>query len=146
MNKQIKILVGFTILGLLFSCKTYIIPVDSFRKQMESTKSTTMKEVEINNPLNYGSILYDANQIESLLVIDKSGNTTILKNSPSIEMRVTQKNGKKCYFYFDTAYLENDTLKAGRSRFMQSLKHQIPLDSIAKIEVQDGKKNFNYQN
>jgi hypothetical protein len=61
-------------------------------------------------------------------------------------MRVTHSNGKKYHFYFDTVVLENDTLKGGRSRFVQGLTRAIPLDSIVKIEVQDGGKKFDYQN
>ncbi len=61
-------------------------------------------------------------------------------------MRVTHVNGKKYHFYFDTVILENDTLKGGRSRFAKVLDRQIPMDSIAKIEVQDGGKKFDYKN
>ena len=47
---------------------------------------------------------------------------------------------------FDTIILENDTLKGSRSRFIPNLTRKIPFDSIAKIEVQEGGKNYNYQN
>lgn len=105
-----------------------------------------MKEVEINNPLLYRNIQYSSNNIDRLLVLDKDGNKKYLDNSPSIEMRITHRNGKKYILYFDTVTLENDTLKGGRSRFAQNLRREIPIDSIVKIEVQDGGKNFNYQN
>jgi hypothetical protein len=61
-------------------------------------------------------------------------------------MRITHINGKKYLFYFDTIILENDTLKGSRSRFIPNLTRKIPFDSIAKIEVQEGGKNYNYQN
>jgi hypothetical protein len=105
-----------------------------------------MKEVEINNPLAFHNIKYHSNNINQIIVLDKDGKKMYLKNSPSIEMRVTHVNGKKYHFYFDTVILENDTLKGGRSRFIQGLSREIPLDSIVKIEVQDGGKKFNYQN
>ncbi|WP_123812049.1 hypothetical protein [Mangrovimonas sp. DI 80] len=104
-----------------------------------------MKNVMINNPLTYGNIKYSANNIDRLIVFDKEGNQLYLENSPSIEMRVTHRNGKKYIVYFDTVILENDTLKGGRSRFIQGLTRQIPMDSIVKIEVQDGGKKFNYK-
>ena len=146
MKKAISKLIGLSILFLIISCKTYTIPPDSFREQMIEAKSGNMKEVEINNPLFYRNIKYSSNNINRLIVLDKHGNKMYLDNSPSIEMRVTHRNGKKYILYFDTVILENDTLKGGRSRFAQSLTREIPMDSILKIEVQDGGKKFNYQN
>ncbi|MEB8345778.1 hypothetical protein OO010_06950 [Flavobacteriaceae bacterium KMM 6898] len=136
---------GIGLLLLIISCKTYIIPTNSFREQMLTAKSENMKDVEINNPLNFGNIKYSANDINRLIVLDKDGNKMFLNNSPSIEMRVTHRNGKKYILYFDTVTLENDTLKGGPSRFAQGLRREIPMDSILKIEVQDGGKKFNYQ-
>ena len=130
----------------LVSCTTYTIPVESFKSQMVGATEETMRPAEINNPLTYGSLTYPANNIDRLIVINKDGKRTYLTNSPSIEMRVTHVNGKRYKFYFDTVYLENDTLKAERSRFIAGLSRQIPLDSIVKIEVQDGGKKFKYQN
>ena len=139
-------IIGIGILVLILSCKTYTIPTDSFREQMITAQSGNMTEVEINNPLFYRNIKYSSNNIDRLIVTDKTGNKTYLNNSPSIEIRVTHRNGEKYHFYFDTIILENDTLKGGRSRFVQNLTRSIPMDSIVKIEVQNGGKNFNYQN
>ena len=146
MKKMKSKIIAIAILLLIISCKTYTIPTDSFRNQMINANSGNMKKVEINNPLTFGKLTYSANNIKSLIVIDKNGNELIKENKPSIEMRVTHINGKKYHFYFDTVILENDTLKGGRSRFIKSLTRQIPMDSIVKIEVQDGGKNFKYQN
>ena len=140
-----KILI-FGALLLFFSCKTYTIPTESFREQMIKATSSNMKDVEINNPLFFSNIKYSSNNIDKLIVLNKDGNKLFLDNSPSIEMRVTHNNGKKYILYFDTVVLENDTLKGGRSRFVQGLTREIPLDSIVKIEVQDGGKKFNYKN
>lgn len=146
MKKLISKIIGIGSLILIISCKTYTIPTDSFREQMITAKSGNMKDVEINNPLLYKKIKYSSNNIDQLIVLDKDGNKMTLDNSPSIEMRVTHRNGKKYILYFDTVILENDTLKGGRSRFAQGLTRQIPMDSIIKIEVQDGGKNFKYKN
>lgn len=137
------------IIGLLLiiiSCKTYTIPSESFKNQFTKTEDIQEKQVEINNPLLYGNLKYSANNIKTLDVIDKDGNKLTIPNSPSLEMRITHKNGKKYLFYFDTIILENDTLKGSHSRFISNLTRKIPFDSIAKIEVQEGGKNFNYQN
>ncbi|MPT36881.1 MAG: hypothetical protein E2604_17785 [Flavobacterium sp.] len=133
-------------LFIFVSCKTYTIPTDSFKEQFTKTEQFETKEVQINNPLLYGNLSYKANNIKNLLVRDKEGNFLTIPNSPSLEMRITHKNGKRYIFYFDTVVLENDILKASRSRFIPSLTKSIPLDSISKIEVQEGGKNFKYKN
>jgi len=135
------------ILSLLFSCKTYTVSVDSFRKQMINAKTENLKEVEINNPSPYmhQNIGYLANGIKTIIVIDKNGNKVELENSPKLEMRITKKNGKKNILLFDTIIVENDTLKGARSRLLQNLRREIPLNDIEKIEIQDSGKVYKYQ-
>ena len=133
-------------LTLILSCKTYTIPVDSFLEQMKKANSENTKDVEINNPLTFGKIKYSSNNIDRIIVSDKTGLEMDLNNSPALEMRVTHKNGKKFIIYFDTAIIENNILKGGRSRFVQGLNREIPMDSIVKIEIQDGGKKFDNQN
>lgn len=139
-------LIGFGILALLLSCKTYTITPEHFKSQFTKTDHNDRKTVEINNPLFYSNHQYLSNDIKSLNATDQKGNLVLIPNSPSLEMRVTLVNGKKKYFYFDTVTLENDTLKGGKSRFMPGLKHNIPFDQIIKIELQEGGKNYHYTN
>jgi len=135
------------ILFLLFSCKTYTIPVDSFRDQMTVPGSEKLRVVEINNPAlyTYKNIKYEANSIKSIVVVDKKGDKVKLENSPKLEMRITRKNGKKNILLFDTVIVENDTLKGARSRLLQNLRREIPLSDIDKIEIQDSGKVYKYQ-
>jgi hypothetical protein len=132
----------------LFSCKTYTIPLNSFKEQFIGIDSTSLKSSQINSafPYVYNGInmSYNSNHIKNIIVVDKKGNKEIISNSPAIEMRVTLKNKKKYHFYFDTVILQNDILTGGRSRFMPKLVRKIPFDSIIKIEVQDGGKNMKY--
>lgn len=140
-----KIKLSFlALLTLVISCKTYTIAPENFKKQIIEGNSNDTKEVKINNPLSlYSNIQYQANSLKYLNVIDKNGSPSSLQNSPSVEMRVTLKNGKRKIFYLDTVILENDTLKGNKSRFL-GLNNQIPFDQIIKIEVQDGGKNYHY--
>ncbi|NDP27536.1 MAG: hypothetical protein GZ087_08955 [Flavobacterium sp.] len=135
---------------VLFSCKTYTIPPNSFKEQFIGIDSTALKSTQMNSafPYTYNglNISYNSNHIKNIYVIDKKGNKEVIANSPAIEMRVTLKNNKKYYFYFDTVVLQNDTLTGGRSRFMPKLVRKIPFDNIVKIEVQDGGKNMKYSN
>jgi hypothetical protein len=145
MKKMKSKIIGIGVMLLMLSCKTYTITPESFKTQLRRTDADKMKEVEINNPLSYQKITYYSNNINSLYVTDKDGNKKYISNSPSLEMRVTHTNGKKYHFYFDTVILENGTLKGGRSRFITKLSREIPLDSIVKIELQEGGKKFSYQ-
>ena len=119
--------------SLLFSCKTYTIPVESFREQMTESGNEKMRDVEINNPTSYSNLKYQANSVKSIVVVDKNGNNVEIENSPKLEMRITRKNGKKYILLFDTVIVENDTLKGARSRIIQNLRREIPLDDIEKI-------------
>ena len=133
------------LLSLLFSCKTYTIPVESFREQMTKSGNEKMRDVEINNPTSYSNLKYQANSVKSIVVIDKSGNNVEIENSPKLEMRITRKSGKKYILLFDTVIVENDTLKGSRSRILQNLRREIPLSDIEKIEIQDSGKVYKYQ-
>ena len=142
-------IIGFGILLVLFSCKTYTISVDSFRNQMTlEGNEKKYRKVEINNPLpyNYSNIKYFATNIKRIIVQDKNGNDVVLQNSPKLEMRITRTNGKKYVLLFDTVIVENDTLKGARSRILQNLTREIPMDGISVIEIQANGKVYKYQN
>lgn len=128
---------------LCAACKTYTVDPESFRQQM---KSANMKEVRVNDPMFIGgTITYYANSLKGISVVDKKGNPFYLGNSPSIEMRITQRNGKRRIVYFDTVELRNDTLYGRGSKLLNIAYRKILFDSIVKIELQDGGKNFHYQ-
>jgi hypothetical protein len=140
MRKYFAILVFAMIFN---SCKTYTVTPENLKEQLSATNG--LKKAEINNPLSYGSLTYEANQLKKIRVTNKDGRQESLENSPALEMRVTLKNKKRYKFYFDTVVIQNDTLSGGRSRFISGLTRKIPFDSIQKIEIQDGGKKFEYQ-
>lgn len=148
MKAKIIFLAG--ILSITVSCKTYTVPVESFKNQMTSG-SQNLKMVQINHPVVYSTsnsernLQYQANTIKSIDVFDKKGNIVRLENSPKLEMRITKKDGKKHIVLFDMVIVENDTLKGGRSRILQNLRRNIALSDIEKIEIQDFKKVYKYQ-
>lgn len=139
-------LIGFGVILLMFSCKTYTVTPESFKTQFTQINDSVRKQVEINNPLFYSKIKYLSNNVKYLNVYDKKGNIFFMQNSPSLEMRVTLSNGKRKIVYFDTVSLENDTLRGGKSRFIPGLTSVIPFNQIIKIELQEGGKNYYYQN
>ncbi|WP_338378279.1 hypothetical protein [uncultured Flavobacterium sp.] len=141
-----KKIVLLAVVLIFYSCTTYTIPVESFKAQFSKFDTIQKRERVISNPLTYGNLKYMTNNILMINVIDKNNNPLTIRNSPSLEMRITKKNGKKNVFYFDTVTLENDTLKGSQSRFLPNLKKEIPFDHIFKIEIQEGGKKYSYEN
>ncbi len=130
---------------ILTSCSTYTITPEQLKEQFIAA-GEGMDTVKVNNPLfRFSNITYTANRIKKITVLDKQGLINYLDNSPSLEMRITQKNGKRQIMYFDTTELRNDTLYGSNSRFLKT-QRKVPFDSIAKIEIQDGGKNYYYKN
>lgn len=143
MNKYIiRILIFLIVILGLIGCKTYYIPIDSFNEQFKDIDSTELRTVNTRDPM--GDIIsYKTYPIDYIKCIDKNNNPTELRNSPSIEIRFTEKNNKRTIFYFDQIYIQDSIIIGDGSRFIQN-KKAIPIDSIKLIEVQDGHKNFKY--
>ncbi len=143
-----KVFIQFTsvifMLTALFGCKTYTIPVDSFKKQFAGIDASSFKKVYIDGAI-FGS--YMANPIQEIKCIDKNGNPFELTNSPAIEIRFTHgAKNKKTTFYFDTVFLTDSVIVGERSRLVPSLTKEIPVNSITKIEVMNGGKKIRYVN
>jgi hypothetical protein len=140
------ILFSVAIFGLIFflsSCKTYYIPVDSFKQQFADMDSSNLKEVTTRGPMG-DKVKYKTFPIDFIKCVDKSGNPVELKNSPSLEIRFTDTNNKKTIFYFDLISVDETYVSGVQSRFITSIKKKIPLNTIKTIEIQDGKKKFSY--
>lgn len=131
------------VLTLTTSCTTYFLTTDSLRHQFSGVDSTKLRAVTVRGPVGE-RYNYLANPISEIECIDKNGNPSRLTISPSIEMRVTETNGKRIIFYFDRIFVTDTTLSGIQSRFISSINKTIKLKNIKKIEIQDGKKNFDY--
>ena len=126
----------------LLGCKTYYIPVESFKEQFNGIDSTKLKVVNTRGPA--GDIAqYPANPIDYIKCVDKDNNPFELKNSPSIEIRFTELNNKRTVYYFDRVFLQDTLIIGDMSRFINYRKG-ISINNVKLIEVQDGHKNFKY--
>ena len=146
---MIKVILFFVaIIGFVFfmsSCKTYYIPVESFKHQFAGMDASQYKEVTTQGPMG-DKVTYKTFPMDFIECVDKKGNPIKLKNSPSLEIRFTDTENKKTIFYFDFINVDENQVSGIQSRFIPSIKKTIPLDSIKKIEIQDGKKKFKYVN
>ena len=102
-----------------------------------------MREVITQGPVG-DRATYKTYPIDSIHAVDKSGNPISILNSPSIEIRFTDSSNKKTIFYFDLIRFDGVTIAGRQSRFISAFKKTIPMSSVRKIEVQNGKKNYKY--
>jgi hypothetical protein len=141
MNKSVFKILGIIGILMLSSCKTYFIPIESFKNQFENLDSSDLKVVSICGAVN-GSYL--ANPIERIKCIDKKGNPIELVNSPSIEIRFTRRDKKKTILYFDRVLLYDSVIYGSQSRIIPSIINTVPLNQVTEIEIKDGHKNYHY--
>jgi hypothetical protein len=138
--------ISVLLLGLVLffsSCKTYYIPVESFKQQFAGMEESSMREVTTRGPMG-DRVKYKTYPIDYIHAVDKNGNPVTIPNSPSIEIRFTDSANKRTLFYFDLMRIEGDNITGTQSRFMTNFKKTISISSIKKIEIQIGKKSFSY--
>src|SRR5215207_2807485 len=95
------LLISIFLLGLVLfftSCKTYYIPVDSFKQQLSGFDSSNMREVTTRGPVG-DRVTYKTYPIDIIHAVDKSGNPVNVPNGPAIEVRITDTTNKKTIFY-----------------------------------------------
>lgn len=143
---QVNKYVVFALIFLVFtgfSCKTYYIPVESFKQQFQAVNHLALKEVTVKGPAG-DKVKYKTVPIEFINCTDDKGNPQVLKNSPSLEIRFTDSSNKRTIFYFDLISINDSSITGTQSRFIPSITKTILLTRIKKIEIQDGKKKFKY--
>lgn len=143
---KIKFILYTVVIGLMFSissCKTYYIPVDSFKQQFAVWDTSKFKQVKTQGPMG-DVITYKTYPIDVIKCKDKDGNQVALTNSPALEIRFTDINNKRTTFYFDRIFVKGDSVQGGQSRIITSLIKTIPLKTVKLIEIQNGGKKFKY--
>jgi hypothetical protein len=134
-------LLFISILAFLQSCKTYYIPVESFKQQFSGLKLS--RNVTAIGPFGEHDIYYTY-PIDSIRCVDKNGGKMLLKSGPAIQIRFTTNQNKETIFFFDRIEVYKDTVLGIRSRLIPSITRKIPLNDVKTIEVQDSKKKYRY--
>jgi hypothetical protein len=127
---------------LLSSCSTYLIPVESFKNQFAGMKETDMKEVMVQGPLGERTT-YKTFPQDSVDCTNKKGQRVRLEKIPSLEIRFTDVHNRKTVYYFDRIFVTDTTVIGTYSRIL-GLQKAIPLETIKKVELQNGSKNYRY--
>ena len=142
MNRFLLLIIIFSGIAGMTACETYTIPVYSFKQQFQGMDSGRLKSVVTQSPFG-GRSSYLIYPIDSILCIDKKGQPAVLMNGPAIEVRFTYGDHKKTVFYFDLMTVDSVSVTGVTSRIL-GVRKTIPLNSIEKIEVQNGRKKYRY--
>jgi hypothetical protein len=126
------------VLPFLSSCKTYFIPIEIFKQQFANLDSSQFKEVETRGPIG-DKVKYKTYPMDFISCVDNKGQSFHLQMSPSIEIRFTDTNNKKTVMYLDLMRVNDEYVSGSESRIISSVRRTIPLKTIKKIEIQDGK-------
>jgi hypothetical protein len=124
-------------------CATYYIPLDSFESQFAGIDSSRMRTVELEGPLG-PMYTYKANPIDTIRCVDSNNMPHKLVNGPAIEIRFTEKSGKRVVFFFDTVCINDSMIVGSESRLIPSIRDAISVNDVKLIEVQNGGKDFHY--
>ena len=108
------------------SCKTYTVSPESLKMQFENVKKSTDNA-------------FHAKQIQEISAFENDKSVAI-KNSPSVEMWLTDLNGTEHYFYFNSLQLRNNVLIGDEIGFWRTYVRKIPIDSIQIATIKNGRK------
>ena len=133
-----------TVLALLVvcvfdSCATYTMMPEQLYSQVNNSERTKIGISSYNRIIGY----YISNGIKQVECTDRHGLAVSFPNSPKVEMRITDVNGKRHNFYFDTFILDDSTFTGLNSRILGTTR-SIKFSDIKKIEIQKGAKYYRY--
>jgi hypothetical protein len=69
-------------------------------------------------------------------VLDKKEKSHTFPVTRHMGVKITQNNGKKTTFYFDTLLLQGSTITGSKTHFLTARIKPIPFANINKIELQ----------
>ncbi|HMK05915.1 MAG TPA: hypothetical protein VK476_00185 [Flavobacterium sp.] len=112
--------------AIVISCKAYTVTPQSLKEQFEKTALS---------PDN----AFHAKQIQEISAFENDKRVAI-KNSPSVEMWLTDLNGTRHYFYFNSLQLRNNMLIGDEIGFWRTKVRKITIDSIQVATIKNGRK------
>jgi hypothetical protein len=113
---------------------------DSLKQQLEKIDKQNVQRVYdfrlgILPALARGRQFY--NGITEIQCYDNHNNPVFLYINPTTQIRITENNGKRQTFYFDTVLSIDDSVVVdNKSHFVNIPGHPVAFDSIAKVELQ----------
>jgi hypothetical protein len=114
---------------LISGCSSYSVPKESFLTQLQD-----LQELKREHNVNSVGTGYDSNGIKKFKCIDKSGKEVWLYGGKNVNFKITNSAGESVTMYFDTVFLQNDTVFGLKSRIVGG-KRKIPVSEIVAVGI-----------
>jgi hypothetical protein len=120
----------------LSSCATYHITTHSLLEQFASRQKETKVNYIVAFPIIFpGKVT--GNSLRTLNVLDSKEQEKIIQVTHRTGIRITNKNGQRNTFYFDTLLIQDSTITGKKDHFFGINAKPINLNHIQKMEVQE---------
>lgn len=127
--KSISYLLVILVLLGLSACATYTAEKESLVNTLRQGETTEVRD------FSSLGLKYPSNDISRIECIDKDGNAIWLYPDKNTSFVIQRKSdGKKTSVYYNTLFLQNDTLYGLKSRIVGG-QRKIPLNDVDKIFV-----------
>lgn len=128
--------VGFFLSG----CASYTISTGSFERQTRAVTFRSLVPIQVQRPI-LGTQAYLANRIDSIECLDGNGNQVAIRNGPTVELKIVERNGRETVMYFDSIYRSDSLVIGSSSRQVTAKEDTVNLRDIQEIRIQAGGRN-----
>ena len=119
----------------LTGCQTYHLTTESLLKQFAEVQKEKKVNVLLVAPFFFYPGIVDGNNLREITVLDKKEQEKTIRVSRGTSVKITQKDGKKTTFYFDTLLLKDSTITGNKTHFFTSHIKPVYFANISKIEL-----------
>jgi hypothetical protein len=119
---------------LLSSCAPYHLTTQSLLEQFANTQ----KEKKVNYIVAFPFVFpgtVTGNSLREIKVLDSKEKEQVIRVSHRTGVRITNKDGKRNTFYFDTLIIQDSTITGKKDHFLGINIKPINLNKIQKIEL-----------
>ena len=95
----LSLLLLLTAGSAILSCKSYYIPVESFKKQFAGMDKAVRRDLVLRGLMNE-RLVYKVYPIDSIYCVDRKGRPVVLANSPSWNIEITDNHKRKAMLPF----------------------------------------------
>ena len=134
-----QIFLLFVFIVFISSCQTYHLSTKSLVEQFAS--SSPEKKTKYLGYFSARLFLFipfsvTGNDLQAINVLDKKEKEKTLEITSHTGIRITENNGNRTTFYFNTLLLKDSFITGNKSVFLNMNIKPINLNSISKIEIQ----------
>lgn len=130
-----NLIFGLSLVVLLNACTTYYLTPESLVQQLAQTVPENKTTVIVAFPIIL-PFTVKGNSLKEIIVKDKNWNEVILPVTNRTSIRITEKNGKRTTFYFNTLIIKDSIITGKKDHFMGINIKPININNIQTIELQ----------